>query len=484
MNEVLASIIKSVVCSGLLLGYYWMFLRNKRLHSFNRYYLLTATILSLVLPLLHFSLPGIKLPQNASMYELLQVAKDDVDEEILVKTSSTVFTWQNAITVLYIVVVCVMIVMLLAQLIWLYMLKRKGLSTSQNGYVLIQTDHSKAPFSFFNLLFWKNKIDINSEEGMRILQHELVHIRQWHTLDKLWIQSVLVFCWFNPFYWLLQRELSLLHEFIADEGAIENRDTELFARMLLQEYCGKIYPDIVLPFFYSSTKRRLFMLNQSNKPRFAITRKLMVLPVLGAAFVLFSFRSGNASVTRSHETIILALDAGHGGFDNGAIGINGVKEKDLTSRITNRLAKMAEAYNIKVIALRPEDKFVALSDRSGQANTADANILLSIHLNASPNFKQQQEHHDKGFEIVLQKQNAESSAMGSAIAAQLSALQIPTRLVDRNLVVLRNAAMPAILIECGYIDQEADVARITNQEQLDKLCSTILEGLVLYKNSK
>lgn len=483
MNEALAYILKSVCYSGILLVYYWLFLRNKRLHVFNRWYLLSATVLSLVLPLMHFNLPGLHLPHNVSAYQLLDVVQGKGEEELIVQKAVSILTWQNTLKVLYLMLVGFMAVMLSLQLLWLHKLKRRGVQSLQNGYLLVITDSSKAPFSFFNLLFWNSSMDMGTEEGKRILQHELLHIRQWHTLDKLLLQSVLMFFWFNPFYWLLQKELSLVHEFIADEGAIENRDTELFARMLLQEYCGKMYPDIVLPFF-SSTKRRLFMLTQSNKPRFATMRRLMVLPLLGATVFLFSFRSGNPPVSRAQQTIRLALDAGHGGEDNGATGVDGAKEKDLTLRISKRLAQMAEAYNIKVISMRREDEFVSLPDRSATANTADANMLLSIHLNASPEFKQQQTNRPKGFDIVLQKQNAESRALGSAVAAQLKTMEIPTRLVDRNLVLLRNSKMPAILIECGYIDQESDVARITSPEQLDKLCSSILEGLVLYQNSK
>ena len=483
MNEVLAYLLKSVFCSAMLLCYYWFFLRNKRLHSFNRYYLLATALVSILLPLLHFSLPGIRLPQDTSVYRLLEVANGNTDEKLVATKAVSVFNWQIVLSLFYATGVCFMAAMLTAQLIWLYRLKRKSNISQQMGYLLIQTDNSKAPFSFFNLLFWNNHIDINSEEGKRILKHELVHIRQKHTLDKLWIQTVLVFFWFNPFFWLLQKELSLLHEFIADEGAIENRDTEVFARMLLQEYCGNPFPDIILPFFYSSTKRRLLMLNQSNKPSYAAMRRLMVLPLLGATVFLFSFRSGDVPLAQAKKTIVLALDAGHGGEDNGAIGINGAKEKDLTLKISKRLAQMAEAYNIKVVNLRPEDKYIGLPNRTAEANAVAADLLLSLHLNSNP----KQEQAKEGFEIVLEKRNtryAESRQLASAVASQLSNLQVPTKLIDKGLMVLHAAEMPGILIECGYIDNAKDVERITNNEQLDKLCATILSGLVLYQNSK
>lgn len=489
MNELLAYILKTALYSGLLSCYYWLFLRNKRLHTFNRFYLLVAIAASLLLPLLHFSLPGMQLPQSAAAYTLLDVAYTGEEEMAAPAKTAASFSWQMALTIGYTLASAAMAFMLIVRFVWLFRLKAKGIQSQQNGYRLVYTDNNKAPFSFFRFLFWKSGVDITSAEGMRILQHELAHIRQRHTLDKLFIQIVLVFFWFNPFYWLLQKELSLVHEFIADETAIEDRDTETFARMLLQEYCGTVYPDIVHPFFYSSTKRRLLMLNQMNKPRFAGMRRMMVLPLLGTAVLLFSFKPNEAPVTRANKTITLALDAGHGGVDDGAVGLNGIKEKDLALKITNRLAQMGEAYNVKVVTLRADDKYIALPDRGTKANEIGADMLVSIHINTMPPAEDanNQPRNPSGFELIVEKRNSQynqSRALASAIAAQLNDMKLSPRLLDKGLVILRNANMPAVLIECGYMENAADVDRINNSEQLDKLCSHILTGLVAYQNTK
>jgi N-acetylmuramoyl-L-alanine amidase len=481
MNEVLAYAFKSVLCSALFCAYYWLLLRNRRLHAFNRCYILAAVSLSLVLPLLQLSLPGLPLPQETKVYRLPDVAPGAAGEEITVTGTTAAFGWQAVCGVVYAAGVLLMALLLGAKLACLYRLLRKGTRSAQQGYTLVHTDDARAPFSFLHVLFWKDSLDRQSAEGSRILAHELVHIRQRHSLDKLYLQSVLVFCWFNPFLWLLQKEQSLVHEFIADEGAIENRDTALFARMLLQEYCGNSYPDITLP-FYSSTKRRLLMLDQSNKPRFALTRRLMALPLLGTALLLFSFRPGDTPVVRAKQNLRLALDAGHGGADDGAAGINDVKEKDLALKITRRLAQMAGAYNVSIVPLRPEDQDVSLPDRTAKANAAAADVLVSVHLNAAEEANQR-----PGFEIVLTNHNsrpAESRELASAVATQLQALRISTRLSDKRLALLRTAAMPAILIECGDIGQAKDVQRINDPAQLDRLCAAILDGVVAYRNNR
>lgn len=231
------------------------------------------------------------------------------------------------------------------------------------------------------------------------------------------------------------------------------------------------------------------MLNQMNKPRFAGMCRLMVLPLLGTAVLLFSFKPNEAQVTRANKTITLALDAGHGGVDDGAVGLNGVKEKDLALKITNRLAQMGEAYNVKVVTLRSDDKYIALPDRGIKANEMGADMLVSIHINTMPPAEDanNQPRNPSRFELIVEKRNSrygQSRALASAIAAQLNDMKLSPRLLDKGLVILRNANMPAVLIECGYMENAADVDRINNSEQLEKLCSHILTGLVAYQNSK
>jgi len=225
------------------------------------------------------------------------------------------------------------------------------------------------------------------------------------------------------------------------------------------------------------------MLNQFKRTGFSSWRKLMVLPVVAAVVMLFSFNVNNTTTVRAKKTIVLALDAGHGGEDNGSSGLNGIKEKDLTLKITNRLAQMGEAYNVKVIATRPEDKSVTLEDRVVMVNGLSADMMVSIHVNEEAACEKLPY---KGFEIMLGKGNskyAESRVLGSAIAAQLQTIHVNSRLVDKSLHVLRNVNIPAVLIECGYVDNTTDVARINNDAQLDKLCNTILTGVVAYQNN-
>jgi N-acetylmuramoyl-L-alanine amidase len=80
------------------------------------------------------------------------------------------------------------------------------------------------------------------------------------------------------------------------------------------------------------------------------------------------------------------LDPGHGGKDPGAIGSGGIAEKDIVLSIAKKLAaKLRREMGIQVVLTRSDDRFVALEDRTAMANAEDADLFVSLHMNASPN---------------------------------------------------------------------------------------------------
>jgi hypothetical protein len=99
--------------------------------------------------------------------------------------------------------------------------------------VLLNTTESGTPFSFLKFIFWNDEIDVNSTTGKQILQHELIHVNEKHSWDKIFVQINLVFGWFNPCLWLIKKELEMIHEFIADNKSIANSNADNFASMLM-----------------------------------------------------------------------------------------------------------------------------------------------------------------------------------------------------------------------------------------------------------
>jgi hypothetical protein len=165
-----------------------------------------------------------------------------------------------------------------------------------NGYVkrgsidFIRTRLENAPFSFLNNLFWREDMSTTDSNGKRIFKHEMTHIRQRHTYDKLFVQAITCIGWMNPFFWLIQKELNVVHEFLADEAAIEEGDTGSFAMMLLQCHNRGEYLDPSHHFFQSPVLRRLNMVASPRDSSPSYARKCLALPLIALLLFLFSFK--------------------------------------------------------------------------------------------------------------------------------------------------------------------------------------------------
>jgi hypothetical protein len=118
----------------------------------------------------------------------------------------------------------------------------------------------------------------------------VAHVQEKHSYDKIFINFVLVLFWCNPFFWLIRKELNIIHEFIADKKALEDSDTAAFAAMILQATYPLQKFTITNNFFYSPLKRRLAMLTKNKNPRINYVSRLLALPLTALVFFAFTFK--------------------------------------------------------------------------------------------------------------------------------------------------------------------------------------------------
>ena len=283
---VITYILKTILISGIFLAYYWIALRDKKFHFYNRFYLLTASIMSLVIPLLKFDWFIVEKPVVYSSNEIVQFILP-----ISNVNNSIQYDWVNYSLVIAGIVAITLFSILLLNVIKIQLLKRKSDVTQMEGFDFINTNDDNAPFSFLNNLFWKQSISLQEEGGQQIFKHEITHIQQKHTWDRIYSQIITSIFWMNPFNWVIQKELVTIHEFIADESAVGDSNVEAFAKMLLQTHYGNHFLNPTHQFFYSSIKRRLFMLNQNKKTKFSHLRRLFVLPITICVVLSFSIKT-------------------------------------------------------------------------------------------------------------------------------------------------------------------------------------------------
>ena len=187
------------------------------------------------------------------------------------------------------------------------------------------------------------------------------------------------------------------------------------------------------------------------------------------------------------------LDPGHGGSDSGAVS-GGVREKDLTLSVYNKVSSKLASLGYTVLTSRNVDKDVDLVDRADQANKANADMLLSIHFNAGGRgiargietyYYQSQE--DRVPKINKENHNnAERLERSRKLANKVQQnLLYQTGANDRGVkrasfTVLRETSIPSILVELGFIDNPEERNKIKTNEYQERLANGIVDGIVEY----
>ena len=286
-------LLKVIICSAVLFGYYWCFLRNKAFHIYNRFYLLATIILSLAMPLLKFNIWHSSNTAKTSVVHLLQIVNnsDDYMDEIIIHSHYNNISKEQIAGWLFMAICFILAGLLLRSIIKIYALKKNNPRQQYENISLIITEDKSAPFSFLKNIFWNNAIDISSSNGRRILKHEIAHVHEKHSQDKLFTNIVLIIFWCNPIFWLLRKEINLIHEFLADKKAVEDGDTAAFAAMILQTTYPNHRFEITNNFFYSPIKRRLAMLTKNNKTKVSYISRLLVLPLTVIVFAAFTLKA-------------------------------------------------------------------------------------------------------------------------------------------------------------------------------------------------
>jgi outer membrane biosynthesis protein TonB len=268
-------------------------------------------MLSILLPLIRVNILGYFNGQGSVAKVIYTMTLQD--EIVIEPGKSSIYSTNFLLAAGYILVSLFFIANLILTLIKIRRLRRNNQRTEVKGIQFINTNASGTPFSFFNSIFWNRKIDLNSVSGQQILDHEIAHIREKHTYDKLFINVVLLFYWINPFFWLIRKELNMIHEFVADKVAMEDADVNAFAEMIL----ASIYPQkqfsITNNFFYSPIKRRLLMLTKNKNSKVNYTSRLLALPL---AVFIFIAVSGKVKASIENDYVPASLTTGNVPFSH------------------------------------------------------------------------------------------------------------------------------------------------------------------------
>lgn len=169
---------------------------------------------------------------------------------------------------------------------------------------------------------------------------------------------------------------------------------------------------------------------------------------------------------------LVVLDAGHGGSNPGAV-YNGRQEKDDVLALTLAIGRILEENGVDVYYTRTTDIYESPYQKAMEANAVGADYFVSIHRNSSPYPNQY-----TGVESLVYDRYGEAARMAYNINAQLESVGFVNQGVNerKNLVVLNRTQMPAVLVEVGFINTDADNRLF--DERFDEIAQAIADGIL------
>lgn len=297
---------QSTFCMLFFFGVYAVFLRNEKSFTFTRIYLLVTPLLAFTFPLIQipveFAKPDISLEQTA-FFKALTIQEGP--EEVVatfglpeVTVSSTklpvLWTWLDTLMIVYLIAISLGVLRIFWSYIQLRILKERGWYQTRfnlkDNYFFIPTFGLAPVFSYFNKLFWDDSQQLSKEEEAQIIQHELIHIRQYHSYDILYYQVLSIIFWFNPVIHLMRSALVDVHEYLADEGVLkETSSKENYPKLVVKMAFKGIDLPIGNYFIRSTTLKRIVMMKKSGKKNWVKT--LMVLPLTAMLLGLVAMKT-------------------------------------------------------------------------------------------------------------------------------------------------------------------------------------------------
>lgn len=171
--------------------------------------------------------------------------------------------------------------------------------------------------------------------------------------------------------------------------------------------------------------------------------------------------------------VLVALDAGHGGPNPGAM-YQGRKESEDALNLVLAIGPILEANGINVLYTRTEDVFETPYQKAQEANAAGADYFVSIHRNSSPYPNQY-----TGVESLVYNKYSQAGVLAANINSQLEEVGFVNQGVNErpNLVVLNSTQMPAVLVEVGFINTDADNYLFDTKFQ--EIAQAIADGIIM-----
>ena len=313
-------IIEMIICSGLFLVAYRWLLAKKVGFGLCRAFIVMSMLLAVAIPAMDVPVfPEKTLSQQGVLtgFDFLVMELDDavpMDPEVEMHEAENMGAETApvpkafdikaaagiAVKVIYVLVALASLGLTVYNIIKIQKLRRRSKLTRTEEYTLAEHEDIKTPFSFLMTIF----MGFNYEAGERlqILTHEASHIRHRHSFERISLSILRSVFWFNPFFWMAEKDLEEVQEWEADKDVLnEGYELDTYRTTIFKQLFG-YNPDISCGLNHSLTKQRFIMMTQSRRGKGAWIRLAATLPIIAAVFVAFGCGTKEAKASTDFST--------------------------------------------------------------------------------------------------------------------------------------------------------------------------------------
>ncbi len=282
-------LIKVILCSGLLLLAYLLFMEKEKMHRFNRLYLLGSIFFSFAVPLVTLKFHSIPPPVTEAVHLTDQIAKKAFSSARFIPATDDSSPVLSIPVLAYLTITLFLLIRLLHNLCGIFTSVRRTKTIACYRATLVLTRDKIIPHSFLHYIFIDKEDYEKGKIEREIFRHELTHVRQRHSLDILFIELIHVLFWFNPFIIFYSKAIRLNHEFLADESVVsEYNNPSFYQRLLLAKVNQNSSSFLTSQFNYVTTKKRLLMITKTTTGKMALCKQFASIPLFAVAIFLFS----------------------------------------------------------------------------------------------------------------------------------------------------------------------------------------------------
>ena len=344
-------ILTSTVCLSLCFLIYKLIYRNENYFKQLRFFLLASILISLLLPInnvqiradLSFNRNTQKIfhtPASAGYLESMQKNNPGthIDQTGIIRNQEkgSALTLKSILILIYFVFALFLIGKLILQLLILTIHYFTSEKTRGDKCFIINNVRYRNTFSFFNWIFIHSDPS-STDDVEEILAHEKIHVSQLHSIDLILIDILSAVMWFNPVVWMIRKEIQLVHEYLADEGALSTGIDKLrYQALMINQVTEEKLIRLSSSFNHSLIKKRMIMMANNKFNQRTRLKALAIIPLAVVLFLGVACKNGQnkSDVITAMEPI--KMNILYIGVDNPLkIATSGYEASDLAASIDN-----------------------------------------------------------------------------------------------------------------------------------------------------